>query len=246
LLLPNKEKRCLNDLQACFLSVPSIMQCLVLQNDRSVKVERRDVPICGPNQLLIRNLAFGQNPSDWKHALYLSEPGVIMGCDSVGLVEEIGSAIPAGFTHEGERRGLFMHGTLALAHHFGLFSQGGTSQTNGAFAGFTAIDYDLTFRVPSNLSNEDAATLPACFFTACQILYLRMGLPEPAMSTPSRIPTVLVWSGATSVGQFVIQLARLSGCRVLATASPERWTYLKELGASECFDYKVSPALDYL
>jgi NADPH:quinone reductase-like Zn-dependent oxidoreductase len=114
------------------------------------------------------------------------------------------------------------------------------STTNGAFAEFTAMDHDLTFRVPDSWSNENAATLPACFFTACQILYLRMGLPEPSSTTrPAETPTVLVWSGATSVGQFVIQLAALSGCRVVTTASRKQWDHLKSLGAAECFDYQV-------
>jgi len=118
---------------------------------------------------------------------------------------------------------------------------GGTSFTNGAFADFVAIDHDLTFRVPFNLSNEESATIPACFFTAPHILYLRMGLPEPFSSeSGSSRPWLLLWSGASSVGQFVIQLAKLSGCQIITTASKANWDHLKSLGADVCLDYRVS------
>lgn len=59
-------------------------------------------------------------------------------------------------------------------------------------------------------------------------------------------PTILVYSGATSVGFFTINLARLlrtpSGdpYRIFATASPNNFQKLKELGVKAVFDYKSS------
>lgn len=47
-----------------------------------------------------------------------------------------------------------------------------------------------------------------------------------------------MWSGATGVGHWLIQLAHLSGLRVVTTASPKHTDRLKTLGAEAVFDYR--------
>jgi Zinc-binding dehydrogenase len=49
---------------------------------------------------------------------------------------------------------------------------------------------------------------------------------------------VLIHGGSTATGIYGIQFARLSGYKVVATASPHNFDYLKELGAEQVFDYK--------
>lgn len=213
------------------------MRALILQADRTVAVEERPKPKILDHQILIKNAVLGQNPSDWKHAAFLSPVGAIMGVDSVGTVAEIGPSVPA-------------DAKVAVGQRRGLFMRGGMGFDNGPFAEYTAMDWDLTFAIPSNITDEEAATLPAPFWTAVQCLFLRLGLPEPlwpdtatsANTETHSKPWLLVWSGMSSVGQFVIQLAKLSGCHVVTTASPSRWEHLKGLGADECFDYKVRTA----
>lgn len=57
-------------------------------------------------------------------------------------------------------------------------------------------------------------------------------------SSPSKDPLpFLVYGGATSIGKYAIQLGKLSGCRVAATASPKNHELLKSLGADEVVDY---------
>ncbi|KIJ26248.1 hypothetical protein M422DRAFT_192471, partial [Sphaerobolus stellatus SS14] len=51
---------------------------------------------------------------------------------------------------------------------------------------------------------------------------------------------ILIWGGATATGQYAIQLAKLSGLRVISTASPKNFDFLKSLGADEVFDYSDS------
>jgi NADPH:quinone reductase-like Zn-dependent oxidoreductase len=48
---------------------------------------------------------------------------------------------------------------------------------------------------------------------------------------------VLIYGGATATGMMALQLARLSGCRVLTTCSPRNFQLVKALGAHEVFDY---------
>jgi NADPH:quinone reductase-like Zn-dependent oxidoreductase len=74
-----------------------------------------------------------------------------------------------------------------------------------------------------------------------QAFYLRLKLPQYP-DTASGAPWILIWSGATSVGQYAIQLAKLSGLRVATVASPSRWDLLRGLGADVLVDYKVIAA----
>ena len=49
----------------------------------------------------------------------------------------------------------------------------------------------------------------------------------------------MVWGAASSVGTAVVQIARIMGFHVYATASEKHREYLESLGASRVFDYKA-------
>ena len=86
-------------------------------------------------------------PSDYKHADFISKTGYIMGCDAVGIVEELGQDVPS---------------EVAKGQHRGFFTRGGKSATHGAAAEYVAVPYDLSFLVPDNTSDAEAASLPVC------------------------------------------------------------------------------------
>ena len=88
---------------------------------------------------------------------------------------------------------------------------------------------------------ESAATIPLATITAALGLFHEMGLPLPPATCGAY---VLIWSGSTSVGQYAIQLAKTAGCFVITTASPARHSYLTELGADICFDYRDPQVVD--
>ena len=50
--------------------------------------------------------------------------------------------------------------------------------------------------------------------------------------------TVLVMGGSSGVGIFGIQIAKLYGCVVIATASPDKLERLKEIGADYAVDHR--------
>ncbi|KZP04315.1 NAD-P-binding protein [Athelia psychrophila] len=59
--------------------------------------------------------------------------------------------------------------------------------------------------------------------------------------------TVFVTAGAGPVGSFVIQLAKLEGLKVIASAgSAEKVAFLKELGADVAFNYKTESTKEVL
>ena len=68
-------------------------------------------------------------------------------------------------------------------------------------------------------------------------MYKTLGLPLPTDSKKDN-RAILIHGGSTATGIFGIQFAKLSGLKVIATASPHNFEYLKSLGATEVFDYK--------
>ena len=95
--------------------------------------------------------------------------------------------------------------------------------------------------IPDGWSFEEAAQLGIGPLTALQCLYETLELPSPleiilGPDDPQR--TILVWGGASSVGQYAIQFAKLGGLRVLTTASPKNFGLVRGLGADEVFDYR--------
>jgi NADPH:quinone reductase-like Zn-dependent oxidoreductase len=55
-----------------------------------------------------------------------------------------------------------------------------------------------------------------------------------------------VWGGASSVGLFTIQLARLSGYRVIATASPKNAELVKASGADVVLNYRDADVVEQI
>ncbi|KAF8582064.1 GroES-like protein [Ramaria rubella] len=210
----------------------SPMRAIVLQEDKSVKIEEHSIPKPGPHELLLKIICAGANPSDHMHVDVLSTRGDWIGTDFVGQVVEIGSAVPHDQVKKGEMRWNFCRG--GLGH-------------KGAFADYITTDWDLSSIVPPNVTPQQAASLPLALMTAVQALYLAtcLGLPEPPINEPSH-KWILIWSGATSVGSFAIQLAKLSGLKVATTASPKRWELLKSFGADVVIDYKDPDVVEKL
>ena len=95
---------------------------------------------------------------------------------------------------------------------------------------------------------SDAATLPLGTVTAAVGLFKGLQIPTP-FSGPVTLPadTILIWGGATSVGAYAVQLARLSGFKnILATASSANFDYVKSLGATQVFDYKAADVIEQI
>ncbi|KAF5390110.1 hypothetical protein D9757_003821 [Collybiopsis confluens] len=210
-------------------SIPESIKVLQLQSNRTVKVV--DIPFASQDlvknipedQVIIRVRAVGLNPTDWKHALgEWGTPGTISGCDSAGDVVKVGSAVKH----------------LKVGDRAAGFTFGGSHQTgNGSFSEYVRFVAAVCFKVPESMTYEEAASFPIPHLTAVQALYIRLNLPRPLHPGPKR-EWILIWGGSTAVGHHAVQLAALSGLRVLVTASSAVHDELKALGAEACFDYK--------
>ena len=85
-------------------------------------------------------------------------------------------------------------------------------------------------KIPDNVSYEEAAAASMTLLTSWHMLVGR------AKIKPGQ--TVLVMGGSSGVGIFGIQIAKLYGCVVIATASPDKLEKLKELGADYAVDHR--------
>jgi NADPH:quinone reductase-like Zn-dependent oxidoreductase len=105
----------------------------------------------------------------------------------------------------------------------------GTSDM-GAYAEYLAVKPAVIVRKPSNLSFEEAASVPVASQTAWEGLFTHGHLEKGQ--------TILIHGGAGAVGAYAVQFAAHAGATVIATASGGDETYLKSIGASQVIDYR--------
>ncbi|RMF35629.1 MAG: zinc-binding alcohol dehydrogenase family protein [Alphaproteobacteria bacterium] len=108
----------------------------------------------------------------------------------------------------------------------------GAMQRAGSNARCQLVDARIVARAPEALSDADAAALPLTALTAWEAMFERLRLTP--LSPQPRECRLLIINGAGGVGSIAIQLARLSGIHVTATAArPESRDWCRELGADE-------------
>jgi NADPH:quinone reductase-like Zn-dependent oxidoreductase len=107
----------------------------------------------------------------------------------------------------------------------------GTSE-NGGYAEYLAARPADIVRKPSNLSFEEAASVPVAAQTAWEGLFIHGHLEKGQ--------TILIHGGAGAVGAYAVQLAAHAGATVIATAGGQDEGYLKSIGASQVIDYRAA------
>jgi NADPH2:quinone reductase len=122
---------------------------------------------------------------------------------------------------------------LATGAHAAAFAVGDRVVTvgiDGSHAELRAVPETFAWKIPDQLSTDEAACVPVPWGTADDCLFEFGHLVAGE--------TVLVHAGAGGVGIAAIQLAKRAGARVLATASSnEKLERLKELGLDEGINY---------
>jgi len=161
----------------------------------------------------------------------------ICGCDIAGEVAEIGSAL------EGIERGqqvVISPGTSCGRCEYCLSGNDnfckqyqiiGGYERNGGYAEYVAVPPQNVLSKPENMSFEEIASMPLTFLTAWHMLVTRARVRAGE--------TVLVIAGGSGVGTAAIQIAKVFGASVIATAgSQDKMKRATELGA----DYTINHA----
>ncbi len=197
--------------------------------DSLVDVEL-DAPEPGPRDLRVRVEAVSVNPVDTK--LRAPKPQVeaqprVLGFDAAGVVEAIGAEV-TGFAPGDE-----------------VFYAGDVTRP-GSNAQFQLVDARLAARKPASLDFAQAAALPLTAITAWELLFERMPY---SIDGGGAGKSLLVIAGAGGVGSIAIQLAKLAGFTVIATASrAETIAWCREMGADHVVDHRepLAPQLQAL
>jgi NADPH:quinone reductase-like Zn-dependent oxidoreductase len=157
---------------------------------------------------------------------------------------------PTNFTKDGAPRQAAVPGhefsgvVEAKGDHVGGFYVGeavyGLSDwfAEGATAEFCLTTPSSIAPKPARLSHAEAATTPIGALTAWQGLVDRAAVRDGER--------VLVHGGAGAVGVFAIQIAKLSGAQVFATASSRHQEFLLQIGADHVIDYKTERFEEHL
>jgi NADPH:quinone reductase-like Zn-dependent oxidoreductase len=103
-------------------------------------------------------------------------------------------------------------------------------QIAGGYAELVRVPFPNLIALPGHLPFEEAAAFPLVFLTAWRMLVTRARV---------RIgEDVLVWAAGSGVGMAAIQVAKLHGARVIATAgSAAKLEQAKALGADAVIDH---------
>ena len=169
-------------------------------------------PEVRPQDVLIKVEAAGVNFSDLmrRQGQYTTQDPLPAGLG----IEAAGTVVRIGETVSGIKRG-----DLVLCRG-----------VRGCQAEYVAVPAALVNPIPANCSFVEAAAIPVVFLTAYHMLKT-LGPVRPGES-------VLIQAAASGVGTAAIQLAKLFGARVFATASSdEKLALARRLGADELINY---------
>ncbi|EPS94249.1 NAD-binding protein, partial [Fomitopsis schrenkii] len=208
-----------------------MMRAVIVQKAKGIAVLDHPVPTVGKGDILVKVVAVAQNPADWRFVDVVQHAGTILGCDWSGNVIQRGEDV-----------------TIDVGAHVAGFVMGGTFIDSGAYAEYVKTPAVLAWVVPpETLTHQQAATVSAGLCTAAQCLYhpKRLGLVEPPNVVAGQ-EWVFVHGGSSSVGQYTIQLAHLSGYKVVTTASPHNFDLVVQLGADAVYDYKRTDVVDII
>lgn len=197
-------------------------------------------PEPGPGELRVRVRACALNHLDlwvrkgWPQ-LVLPLPHVL-GSDVAGEVEALGPGVvgPAVGTAVVVAPGLSCNACRACLagrdHHCSRYRVIG-EHLAGGYAEYVCVPASNVVPAPKGMPFERAACLPLTFLTAWGMLV------ERARVQPGE--TVLVHAAGSGVGVAAVQLAKLLGATVIATAgSPEKLERALALGADHAIDYE--------
>ena len=189
-----------------------------------------ETPSPDAHDLLVRVEAVSVNPVDAK--VRAPKPQIeaqpkVLGYDAAGVVEAVGDAV-TGF-NPGD-----------AVYYAGDVTRPGSN------AQFQLVDARLAARKPATLDFAQAAALPLTAITAWELLFERMPY---AIDGGGNGKSLLVIAGAGGVGSIAIQLAKLAGFTVIATASrAETVAWCRQMGADHVVDHRqpLAPQLQAL
>lgn len=183
-----------------------------------LQLEEIAVPECGAADILVRVVAAGVNPIDWKIRSGAMAKGLprafpfTLGWDAAGTVAAVGGAVTA-----------FKPGDEVFL--YADFARGGT------YAEYVAVDAGQVAHKPRTMSFATAAAMP----TPAQAAWTAL-VDTAKVGAGMR---VLIHGAAGALGTIAVQLVCAQGAEVIATASGTAIELVANLGAAQVIDYRA-------
>tara|TARA_B100000287_G_scaffold126569_1_gene118678 strand:+ start:52 stop:1026 length:975 start_codon:yes stop_codon:yes gene_type:complete len=173
------------------------------------------IPTINENEVLIKVASAGVNRPDiiQRQGNYPAPPGhsKILGLEVSGIVEKTGNKVKKFL--EGDKVGALVNG--------------------GGYAEFCKANESSVFHIPKNISFEEAACIPECFFTAWSNIVMRGKLKKKK--------TILIHGGTSGIGIASIQIAKLFESYILTTVgNSKKVSFCKKIGVNKTINYNES------
>jgi len=203
--------------------IPQTMRAIQIHaygGPEQLTLEEKPRPEPQTGAALVRVLAAGVNPIDWKirsGAMQSLQPVTFPytpGIEVAGVVEAVGPGV--------------------AAYEVGQAVYGRCE--SGAYAQFVAVPAEALASKPEALNFVEAATVPVGATTAWRALFEHGDLTAGQR--------VFIQGAAGGVGLFAVQLAKWKGAQVIASASTANLDFVRGLGADTVFDYTTTPVED--
>ena len=175
------------------------------------------MPVHGARDVLVRVVAAGVNPIDWKirsgavAGFFPVQPPATLGWDAAGIVAAVGAEVDA-----------FKAGDAV--YFFADFAHGGT------YAEYVAVDASQVALKPRTVSFAGAAAIPAPALAAWRAI-VTIADVQPGQK-------VLIHGGGGPLGSVAAQLAKRAGARVIVTAGDASIAIARATGADEVINYQ--------
>ncbi|RDW75385.1 hypothetical protein BP6252_06527 [Coleophoma cylindrospora] len=181
-----------------------------------------------PGEVGIKVIATAINPVDWKirkYRVFLTEYPAVLGSDAAGEIVAVAPDVQDFAI--GDR--VFFQGIIGK-YDYSTFQQ------------YVKMPAALVAKTPSNISDDEAGGVSLATVAVMTAFYdgTGHGLAAPWTQDGRKAgagKAVVILGGSSSVGQYAIQFARLSGYdKIITNASPSHHDYLKGLGAHVVLD----------
>jgi NADPH:quinone reductase len=172
-----------------------------------------DIPKIGKNEVLIKVAYTSVNYADIKKRIGNKGKGnfpLTLGLDVAGTIEETSAD------------STFSKGDRVIAF-----------PKSGSYAEFGVANEQLVFKIPDNLSLEQAATMPTVSILSHILLY--------EIGQVKETDTIVIHSAAGGVGSILVQLAKLAGVqKIIGTVGNlNKENYVKKLGVDNVYTYET-------
>ncbi len=185
-----------------------------------LQIDEVPEPVPGPDDLLVRLRATSVNHRDiWMrkghpHPAYQVELPAVLGIDVCGEVAGLGAEVEGFRPGDRVTASPYMQcgrcdwcrrGRFQYCPHFSVY--------HGTYAELFLVPAGFAVPVDPSVPDEHVAAFPNTYITAWQMLV--------GKARVSPADTVFVWAGTSGLGSAAIEIARLAGATVIASAGSE-------------------------